>query len=194
MSTLCGNVIKQCFSFRERHPDLRYLMFMFVPENNQGVLPSELCRALQTTTSDRPTKLCNWILFSDKIIDKDYHGGFCSTNASKTKSSTNIQRLLNQDPPFPCLRFYVSVPDMMVSSFLNECKNEVKDIDMSDNSAISFHTKAGETNDKLNTVYNGIGSFYRYSNKANIRDLCYQRTFICTDRKCRYAACGHPVG
>ncbi len=194
MSIMCGNVIKQVLEFRTKHADLRYHMILFIPESNQGALPAELTRALQTTTSDRPTKLCNWILYADKPIDgRDYHGGFCTGNPSKTKASVNIQRLLNQNPPFPCFRFYVSVPDDVISSFLNECANEVKEIDMSDNSAISFHTKAGSRNDTLNTVYNCIGAYYRYKNNTRVRDLSYQKTMICTDKNCRYAASGHPI-
>lgn len=198
MSVLCGNVIKQVFAFRERHPDLRYHMIIFVPENNQGVLPSELARALVTTTSDRPTRLCNWIIYAERPIVNDtsangYTGGICATNPLKTKAATNIHRLMNQNPPFPCFRFYVSVPDVVVSSFLNECTNEVKEIDMSDNSAISFHTKPGQTNDKLNTVYDIIAAFYRYKNNVRVRDCCYQKTMICGDRQCRFAATGHPI-
>lgn len=193
MSVMCGNVIKQVFKFREVHPDLRYHLVMFIPESNQGALPAELTRALQTTTSDRPTKLCNWILFCNKVIDKDYHGGFCATNASKTKGAGYLQRLLNQNPPFPCFRFYVSVPDNDISSFLNECNDQVKEIDMSDNSPISFHPKSGKTDDTLNTAYNCVNAYYGYKNKTRVRDLCYQRTMICTDKNCRFAATGHPI-
>lgn len=193
MSELCGNVITQMLNFRRSCPDLEHHMMLIVCEKNQGALPSEMMRALQTTTAKRPTKICNWIMYCNKPADLETGGGVCATNSTKMKASTNIHRLLNQNPPFPCLRFYKTMSDAEISSYLTECENEVREIDMTNTSPISLHTKSGKNNDVLCTTYNGIYAYYTYSNDARVRDLSWQRTSICSEKRCRYASTGHSI-
>jgi len=185
MSDMCKNVLNFVLNFRKKHAELRNHMMMFVCENNQGGLPAEMYRVLREC---RPL-LCNWMVYAKET--KDEFGGINLGNMEKNKTSILLNHLINNNTPQATLRFYHTIEDEKVGYFINECRNEQREINPGEKTPIRLFPKAGHRNDVLATMYNAMSAFYTFNTKKKINELTI-RLSVC-HRSCPNAALGHAV-